>query len=223
MGDWYRLLPPPWAVISLAFVAVVCGGIVGAERQRKEKPAGFRTMMLVCLGATIFTMTGFAFTSASGDSGRVAAQIVTGIGFLGAGVIMHGRGTIGGVTTAATIWVTAAIGMLTATGYACPALGASLLVRTVLLGVQQLEIHRLGGLAATVVGIDYLSDGGKTRVRIECVLVEYLEGAIVTKWSTVDKDHSRLDLQLQLPRHHLAELLGELADIPQVISIQQPV
>lgn len=219
--DWYHLLPAPWAEIALVFVAVICGAIVGGERERHEKPAGLRTMMLVCLGSALFTMKGYAFTSSTGDSGRVAAQIVTGIGFLGAGVIVHGRGTISGTTTAATVWVTAAIGMLAATGYVGPALGVSVLVRTVLFGVRILEIQRLGGLKVVQAEIEFAPDGGKTRVRLERVLADYYEAAGVPQWSEIDAQRARLTLLLHLPHHHLRELLGDLADIPEVLSIRQ--
>src|ERR1700744_209963 len=109
--SWHRLLPQPWAAIVLSIFAVLCGGWVGLERERREKPAGLRTMALVALGACVFTMVGFAFTSTTGDSGRVAAPIVTGIGFLGAGVLMRGSGGIQGTTPAATIWIVASMGM----------------------------------------------------------------------------------------------------------------
>ena len=89
--SWHVLLPKPWASIALAVFAVLCGAWVGSERERREKPAGLRTMALVALGSCAFTMVGYAFTSNTGDAGRVAAQIVTGIGFLGAGVLIRGK------------------------------------------------------------------------------------------------------------------------------------
>ena len=119
--SWWAIAPAPVIATVLALIAVVCGTILGAERQRKEKPAGLRTLTLVCLGSAVFTMVSFSFTTTTGDSGRVAAQIVTGIGFLGAGVILHGRHMIRGVTTAALIWLTAAIGMAVGAGFAIPA------------------------------------------------------------------------------------------------------
>ena len=115
-GSWRALGPMSWVDLVLAAVAVICGLIVGGERQRHEKAAGLRTLALVSLGAAIFTMTSYAFVTTTGDSGRVAAQIVTGIGFLGAGVIMHGNRRISGMTTAAIIWVMAAIGMTVGAG-----------------------------------------------------------------------------------------------------------
>jgi putative Mg2+ transporter-C (MgtC) family protein len=108
--SWHLLVPKPWDGALLVFVAIVSGAWVGTERQRKEKPAGLRTMALVALGSCAFTLAGYSFTSNTGDAGRVAAQIVTGIGFLGAGVVLRGAGGVQGVTTAATIWVVAAIG-----------------------------------------------------------------------------------------------------------------
>jgi len=81
--NWHSLFPHPWESILLSILALLCGGVVGIERQQKEKPAGIRPMALIALGSATFTMIGFSFTSSTGDSGRVAAQIVTGIGFLG--------------------------------------------------------------------------------------------------------------------------------------------
>src|SRR5437899_2163056 len=107
VDDWWRVLPGPVAAVALALVAIACGGIVGAERQRREKPAGLRTLVLVCLGSAVFTMMSFVFTPTNGDAGRVAAQIVTGIGFLGGGVILRDTAGVTGTTTAASIWITA--------------------------------------------------------------------------------------------------------------------
>jgi putative Mg2+ transporter-C (MgtC) family protein len=219
--SWYHLFPAPWPHILVILVAVACGGIVGGERARREKPAGLRTLMLVCLGSALFTMTGLAFTSSTGDSGRVAAQIVAGIGFLGAGVILHGRGTISGTTTAATIWVTAAIGMTAATGYAGAAFGVSILVRGILVAVRIFEVRHLGGYSALKVAIEFAPDHGKTRVRIERILADYRADAIRQEWGTVDSDRMRLGLQLWLPQLYLREMLAEIAELPQVLSIEQ--
>ena len=76
--NWHALLAKPWDAIALAFLALLSGAWVGTERQRREKAAGVRTMALVALGSCTFTLVGYAFTSNTGDSGRVAAQIVTG-------------------------------------------------------------------------------------------------------------------------------------------------
>jgi putative Mg2+ transporter-C (MgtC) family protein len=87
-------------------LAVLVGGLVGFEREFRDKAAGFRTMIFICVGATLFTLFS---VKVGGD--RIASTIVTGIGFLGAGVIMREAGRIAGLTTAAMIWLTAALGM----------------------------------------------------------------------------------------------------------------
>ena len=93
-------------------VALVLGGIIGVERELRDKPAGLRTMILICVGAAVFSIVSEAFRPPGGQSGtRIAAQIVTGIGFLGAGAILRERNYVFGLTTAATIWAVAAIGM----------------------------------------------------------------------------------------------------------------
>ena len=102
-------------------MAILCGGIIGVERELKRKAAGFRTNILICLGSTYFmlvsVLAGSLSTGRPGDPGRVAAQVVTGIGFLGAGTIIHSRGQIAGLTTAALIWVVASVGLLIGAGF----------------------------------------------------------------------------------------------------------
>lgn len=103
-------------------VAVVLGGLVGLERELRDKPAGFRTIILICVGACLFTMLSQSVGGPDWNSTRIAAQIVTGIGFLGAGAIIRDRASIFGLTTASTIWAVAAIGM--AVGFGQISLGA---------------------------------------------------------------------------------------------------
>jgi putative Mg2+ transporter-C (MgtC) family protein len=97
-------------------VAVVLGALVGYERERKGKPAGVRTHGMVCLGAALFTVVSLYGFGASSDQSRVAAMIVSGIGFLGAGAVLHQRESVHGLTTAASLWVTAAIGLAVGVG-----------------------------------------------------------------------------------------------------------
>jgi len=115
------LLPTPqdWNMILRVFVAFVLGGVIGWERQRQRRPAGLRTHILVAAGAACFTVAsiyGFDGTGTNRDPARLAAQIVSGIGFLGAGVIFRAHGSVRGLTTAASIWVVAAVGVLAGQG-----------------------------------------------------------------------------------------------------------
>lgn len=91
-------------------LAVVAGGLVGIEREYRDKAAGFRTLIFICAGACLFTILSAKFAPDT-DPNRIAANIVTGVGFLGAGVILRDGGKVIGLTTAATIWLTAAVGM----------------------------------------------------------------------------------------------------------------
>jgi putative Mg2+ transporter-C (MgtC) family protein len=123
-------------------LAAALGGMIGLEREHSGKPAGFRTNMLICLGAALITEVSFsvAFT-ASGDPGRIAAQIVSGIGFLGAGCILHARGSVYGLTTAATLWVVAAIGMAVgARNYMAAVIGSALVMLALML-LGRVEDH----------------------------------------------------------------------------------
>lgn len=106
-------------LILRLIIAAIFGGLIGWEREREQKPAGLRTHMLVALGAALFTIVSFVvivdFQNTFIDPTRIAAGIITGIGFLGAGAILQSKGEVKGLTTAASIWVVAAIGM--AVGY----------------------------------------------------------------------------------------------------------
>jgi len=93
------------------------GGIIGIEREIRDKPAGLRTNILICVGSTLFMSVSIQLATWTGsDSTRIAAQIITGIGFLGAGAVLHSHGYVIGLTTAATIWVVAGVGMALGSG-----------------------------------------------------------------------------------------------------------
>lgn len=108
--------------------AVVLGALVGYERERAGKAAGVRTHGMVSLGAALFAVVSLHGFGNAGDPSRVAAQIVTGIGFLGAGAILHQRGNVHGLTTAAGLWVTAAIGLAVGVGMLVMSLASAILV-----------------------------------------------------------------------------------------------
>jgi putative Mg2+ transporter-C (MgtC) family protein len=127
-------------------LAVILGGVIGLEREIAGKPAGLRTNILICVGAALLTDVSVLMVERSGmrgiDPTRVAGQIITGIGFLGAGTIMQAKGTITGLTSAATIWVVCAIGITIGAGAYLEAAGAGLLVMLVLYGLGTVE-HRV--------------------------------------------------------------------------------
>ncbi|HEU5146494.1 MAG TPA: MgtC/SapB family protein [Chryseosolibacter sp.] len=112
-------------------VALIIGTIIGAEREYKNKSAGLRTLILICLGSTLFTIISYTL-GAESETGRIASNIVTGIGFLGAGAIMREGLTVTGLTTASSIWVTAALGMSVGAGQYVLAIFGTVIVLAVL-------------------------------------------------------------------------------------------
>jgi len=117
-------------------MSVICGGIIGFEREYKNKSTGFRTIVLITLGSTIFTIVS---RHGTGADDRIAANIITGIGFIGAGVIFKDRMSVMGLTTAAVIWTAAAIGMTTGIGYHSLAFVFTIITLVILVLVDKVE------------------------------------------------------------------------------------
>ena len=141
-------------VILRIIMAILIGGMIGYERGHSNRPAGFRTHILVCLGATIVSLTeeqlrinslGFALTHPDIapllkiDISRISAQVVSGIGFLGAGTIMRDKGVIGGLTTAASIWATGCIGLGIGWGFYFLAIPSGIAILIVLVTLKKVE------------------------------------------------------------------------------------
>jgi len=130
-------------VLLKLVMAVALGGLIGMERESSQKPAGFRTNILICVGAAaMMVLAGLLFTEGGGNGSevaRIAAGVITGIGFIGAGTIIQGRGNIIGITTAATIWVVAILGLVIGLGYYLIALILAGLVLLTLVLFSRLE------------------------------------------------------------------------------------
>jgi len=221
LGDWQQLMPKPWANVALTLVAVLCGSLVGLERERKDKPAGMLTLALVCLGAAVFTMISNMFAVEEGDSSRVAAQVVTGIGFLGAGVILRGSEGITGTTTAATIWAMAAVGMVTGVGLAGAGLALSLLVLAILAIVSRIDQRLLGGCQHTSIEVVFDPAGGKGLVKIEEILDRYLTQTRLTDLRQTTEGLTAARLTYCHAHRHHREFLSRLAEIPEVKEIRR--
>jgi putative Mg2+ transporter-C (MgtC) family protein len=132
-------------------LGLVLGAIIGLERELHRQPAGFRTHSLVAVGAAIFTIiSAYGFVGSAVDPTRIAAQIVSGIGFIGAGTILQHRGNIRGLTTAASLWSVAAIGMAAGAGMVTIAVVGTILILVVLFLLDRIEAfaRRRMGLTA---------------------------------------------------------------------------
>lgn len=170
-------------------LAVILGGAIGLERELKGKPAGLRTNILICMGATLLTDVSMTISmqngSRIGDPGRLAAQIVSGVGFLGAGTIMQGSGMVTGLTSAATIWVVAAIGIAIGAGNYVGAAGAGALVTIVLAWLGRVE-HRLKRVRRVV----HITVRAKPGTSLESITATLSDEGIRVK-SSREYDHPR--------------------------------
>lgn len=154
-------------------MAVVCGSLIGIERQLKRKAAGMRTNVLICLGSTLYVLAaeliGLQVGIANLDPSRIAGQVIVGMGFIGAGSIMQSRGKIQGLTTAATLWVVAAIGVLIGLGFPLLGLLVTVLVILLLVGVGKFEHLVLGRCKQFTVRLSF-RDQPETWERLQHVL-----------------------------------------------------
>jgi putative Mg2+ transporter-C (MgtC) family protein len=131
---------PPAELTARLLLAVALGAAIGIEREMRRKPAGLRTNILIALGSALFTVVSLSLSSrGDGSADRIAAQVVTGIGFLGAGAIIRSGGDVHGMTTAATIWVNAAIGMAVGAGEYAMAIVTTIVTLIVLAVLQPIE------------------------------------------------------------------------------------
>jgi putative Mg2+ transporter-C (MgtC) family protein len=130
-------------VLLKLILAIALGGLIGLEREASQKPAGFRTNILVCVGSTMMMALAVLLVQAKGGGAdvlvRLAAGVITGVGFLGAGTIFQARGTIAGLTTASTLWLVAGLGLVIGAGYYVPALIFTALTITTLLLFRRIE------------------------------------------------------------------------------------
>ena len=152
---------PPLIIAAKLALAMICGGAIGVERELNRKPAGLRTNVLICFGAALYMIVsrhisgGAAYT----DPARLAAQVVAGIGFLGAGVILQARGSITGLTTAATIFVVGAVGISIGEGLFSLGLFSTISIILVLVVLRQAERAEMSEQAAKGGGLQAQKEG----------------------------------------------------------------
>jgi putative Mg2+ transporter-C (MgtC) family protein len=208
------------ALLRLALAGIL-GGLIGLERELREREAGLRTHLLVAVGAALFTIAGaYGFDSVRVDPTRVAAQIVTGIGFLGAGAIIRQGFSVRGLTTAATLWVVAAVGLAAGAGYYSGAVITTALVLVALWPLRILAFRILRRFRA---------DDGRLLVELPAgsgpgAVIDEIEraGARVTAMGVSQEgDRRRLELDLTLPHAVPApRLVARIADVEDVADVR---
>lgn len=211
--------------IALLAVAFVLSAIIGVERQRKLKSAGLRTHTLVGLGSAVFTLvSAYGFSNVVGaevilDPSRIAAQIVSGIGFLGAGVIFVRRGAVSGLTTAASIWVTAAIGMACGAGMPIIAVAATAL-HLLTVGVLTFVGRLISpDIPDPVLTIRYRRGNNVLRQVLEMSARQGYQSALEEASSDDESKLRELTLRFTGDLSEFPALVGQLSEIDGVESV----
>lgn len=200
-------------IILRLVVAAFLGGAIGLEREMKRKPAGLRTNMFICFGSAMFTILSDELAAQwPGDHTRIAAQIIPGIGFIGAGSILHSRGSVTGLTTAATLFVVAGVGMASGGGLYLPAIFATI--------VLLLALHVLGFLESKfslkLLQMTYEisgEDAGAVIDGINTALADEHKMMQTVQVARVDH-HSRVQFSVDATRAEHERLLVRLRQIP---------
>jgi putative Mg2+ transporter-C (MgtC) family protein len=209
-------------------IAALLGGAVGLERELREREAGLRTHLLVCMGSALFTLVsayGFNDFMVNGgnlvrtDPTRIAAQIVTGIGFLGAGAIIRQGLSVRGLTTAATLWLVAGIGMACGAGYYGPALiGTAIALITLgpLRAMSYRGLRRFRPRTARL--LVEIPAGGSPAPVID--VIEQHSGRVVSMEVAQDGDRRSVDIEVQLTEAAAPFVVASVADIDGVREVR---
>lgn len=207
-------------------LCVICGGVIGLEREFKRRPAGFRTHILVCLGAAMTTLTGeflLLYMHYETDMGRLGAQVVAGIGFLGAGTIITRRERVSGLTTAAGLWTSAVVGLAIGAGFYEGAFLATVLVEAAELVFSRVEYHMLETIPDISLYVEY-----RDREAMESMLSFFREHSIllndlqITRAVTDESQASSAIVSIRLKRRSNAfELLKALRETEGILLVEE--
>jgi putative Mg2+ transporter-C (MgtC) family protein len=226
-GPW---LDSVWDLLYLDLLirlvtAAILGGAIGFEREMRGKPAGLRTNILICVGAALFTELSVTVAGSLGGVGgpaepsRISAQIVSGIGFLGAGTIIQARGTVSGLTSAATLWVVGAIGMAAGSGAFLAAVGGTVLVFLVLLPLGWVEF-RVSRRRLRRVVVIRLREAAGLMERIQSLLeVAGLRGQVTEMERDPDGDELRVRMVIRGKESLFQRACHHLLTLPEVHSV----
>ncbi len=207
-------------------IALLCGGIIGIERERKQRPAGFRTHILICIGAAMTTLTSqyIAFDlKASTDLARLGAQVIAGIGFIGAGtIIVTKRKNVKGLTTAAGLWASAIVGLCTGAGFIEGALITTVIIVIAELFLSRFEYFMISNSRTINILVEF--NGTTNLTSIMDVVKEsssYVRDIEITK-SNNGENNSCAIFSLKMPRKTSHErLLNIIASLDGVVAVEE--
>ncbi|MBR4355531.1 MAG: MgtC/SapB family protein [Elusimicrobiaceae bacterium] len=204
-------------ILIKIFLALVLGGALGMERQYHDKPAGYATNCLICLGAMLFTILSEYMGEAGGDPGRISAQVVTGVGFIGAGSILRDGNKISGLTTAASVWVVAAIGM--AIGYGQFLLATFTAGSILILQLGMRKTIRLVELLKHYDTIFLVCDPSWEVVKQISNKIEQQKVTVLQQEVTKQDNKFHVSIVATFTGREFQKLTKELLEMPQVYSL----
>jgi len=200
-------------------LALVLGGAMGMERELTGKPAGLRTNLLIAVGAALLTIVSRHVAGESGDPGRIAAQVVTGVGFIGAGAIIQARGAVTGLTTAATIWAVSGVGIAAGSGAWQAAVASTVIIISCLVSLRGLESRVRGRRSLVRYNVTMLSGSDSIPV-IDAV---HSNPGLDAESLTVSVDGAERRVEISCVGNEKAQhrLFRELCDLDGVRRVQR--
>lgn len=214
------------AITVRLVVALICGGIIGIERERKRRPAGFRTHILICIGAAMTTLTSqyIAFElNGVTDLARLGAQVIAGVGFIGAGtIIVTKRKNVKGLTTAAGLWASAIVGLCAGAGFIEGALLATVIIIVAELLLARFEYFMVSNSRTVTIFVEY-SDTSKLTAIVETVKENssYIRDIEITK-SNSESNTSCAIFSIQMPRRKSHDkMINIISNLDGVVSVEE--
>ena len=214
------------AITVRLVVALICGGIIGIERERKRRPAGFRTHILICIGAAMTTLTSqyIAFElNGVTDLARLGAQVIAGVGFIGAGtIIVTKRKNVKGLTTAAGLWASALVGLCAGAGFIEGALLTTVIIIVAELLLARFEYFMVSNSRTVTIFVEY-SDTSKLTAIVETVKENssYIRDIEITK-SNSESNTSCAIFSIQMPRRKSHDkMINIISNLDGVVSVEE--
>jgi len=199
-------------------LAAVLGGLIGIEREIRDKPAGLRTNILICVGSALYMSLSTQIAQLlGGDPTRIAAQIISGIGFLGAGAVLHSHGFVLGLTTAATIWVVAGVGMALGSGMYLVAVFATAMSLVTLYFLSFIEDKIQGRRSYSYALV--VTDLNQALASINKVLQDSSVAAASFNFKK-KAGHYRVWFNLLIPRETNIKIIQRLSEVPEIIQVE---
>ena len=214
------------AITVRLVIALICGGIIGIERERKRRPAGFRTHILICIGAAMTTLTSqyIAFElNGVTDLARLGAQVIAGVGFIGAGtIIVTKRKNVKGLTTAAGLWASAIVGLCAGAGFIEGALLTTVIIIIAELLLARFEYFMVSNSRTVTIFVEY-SDTSKLTAIVETVKENssYIRDIEITK-SNSESNTSCAIFSIQMPRRKSHDkMINIISNLDGVVSVEE--